>query len=218
MFYLLQLSQLLLSPKLPCWVSCCILASFSAPCSTAPWDSSWLGVVPPPAAPDILLLATRAHRVMGKPISEKGRHCCNIKASLSACIPQWSWHSDVSEWVLLHPPAGRSLRRILLQSAGSHPQHELCPVQHCAGRLESFWLHVIAVVWRQFCSVCVDDQSGGSFFFPLERWRWPCSIFFFIIHSNTNTFVSRGQCWWCWDAAPLLHCTLSGTLQSCIYF
>lgn len=167
MLCLLQLSQLLLSPKLPCWVSCCILGSFSAPCSTARWASSWLGVVPPLAAPDILLLATRAHRKMGKLIAEKRRHCCVIRASLSSCIPQWSWLSDVSKWVLLHPLAGRSLCRILLQSAGSHPQHELCPVQHCAGRLGSFQFeffqithfHVIALIWHKFCSVCVDDNT-----------------------------------------------------------
>lgn len=135
---LLQLYQLLLSPKLPCWLSCCILASFSAPCSTAGWGSSWLGVVPPPAAPDILLLAMRAHKVMGKLIAEKTRHFCVIKASLAPCIPQWSWHPDVPKWILFHPLAGWSLRRILLQSAGSRPQHEFRPVQHCAGRLGSF--------------------------------------------------------------------------------
>lgn len=73
MLSFLQLSQPLLSPKLPCWASCCTLGSFSAPCSTAQWGSSWLGVAPPPAAPDTLLLATCAHRVMGKPIAE-GKH------------------------------------------------------------------------------------------------------------------------------------------------
>lgn len=134
MLLLLQLSQLLLSPKWPCWLSCCIPGSFSAPCSTAPWGWWWLGAVRPPAAPDTLLLATRAHRVMGKLIAEQAGRRCVLESSLALCFPQWSRPSSVSQWVLLHPPAGRNLCRILLQSAGSRWQHELHPVRHCAGR------------------------------------------------------------------------------------
>lgn len=201
----LQWSQLLQCPRLPCWVSCCILASSSVPCSTVEWGWSWLGVVPRPAGPDILLLAIHAHKVMGKLLPDKARHRCVIKASLPPCIPQWYWYSGVSEWVLLHPSAGWSLCWILLQSAGSRPQHELCLVQHCSGLLWCFYFAFVKIT--QFPVVAVFDVFTSV--------HVPVLLFF---HSNTNTFMLKGPCLWFWEAAPLLHCSLSGTSLSYIYF
>lgn len=163
MLFPLQWSQLLQCPKLPCWVNCCILASSSVPCSTVEWGLSWLGVVPRPVGPDILLLAICAHRVMGKLLSDKARHFIVIKASLAPCIPQWSRYSDVSERVLLHPSAGWSLCWILLQSAGGRPQHELCLFQHCSGML--WWFYFAFVKITQFPVIAIIGGFWAVFMF-----------------------------------------------------